>query len=265
MSDVRTGERQVLKSTGEAAVLSGVGDERTIVGRQFATSVNRSGTRVAFRHAGTLKKVDGVLALRQEHPRSRARDRDPEEIGQVPEIGHGELTVELVGDVLKKTGAGGGEDDVVDVEQQISQVVAATKHEEGHVALRGNEAKPVSVVGEALVPRPGRLLQAIKRLVEQADVLGPSGVDEARWLLAVDHLVKIAMQEGVLNVKLMNRPSARDGDAEDDTDRGRFNNQTESLVVVDPGLLREPANHPPSLVPSQITIGAEFMLEDPLA
>ena len=32
-------------------------------------------------------------------------------------------------------------------------------------------------------------------------------VDEARWLLTVDHLVKIAMEEGILDVQLMNRPS----------------------------------------------------------
>jgi hypothetical protein len=51
------------------------------------------------------------------------------------------------------------------------------------------------------------LLQAVERLVEQADVLGLSRIDEARWLLAVDHLVKIAMQESVLNAELLNRPS----------------------------------------------------------
>jgi hypothetical protein len=115
--------------------------------------------------------------------------------------------MKLIGDVLKKASARGGEDDVLDVEQQVGQVVTTTNNEEGHVALRSNEAKPMSIVRKLLVPRPGALLQAVERLVEQADVLGLSRIDEARWLLTVDRLVKIAVQESVLNVELMNRPS----------------------------------------------------------
>jgi hypothetical protein len=65
----------------------------------------------------------------------------------------------------------------------------------------------MSIVRKSLVPSPELLLPAVDRLVEQADVLGPSRVNEARWMLAVDHLVNIVMQESVLNVKLMNRPS----------------------------------------------------------
>jgi hypothetical protein len=109
--------------------------------------------------------------------------------------------------VLEKTGAGGGEDDVIDVEQQVGQVIPTTKNEEGHVALGSNETKSMSIVSKSLVPHPRRLLQAVERLVEQADMLGPSRIVEARGLLAIDHLIKISMQEGVLYVELMNWPS----------------------------------------------------------
>jgi hypothetical protein len=142
---------------------------------------------------------------------------------------------------------------------------AAMKNEEGHVALGSNKAKAMSIVSKPLVPRPRCLLQAIERLVEQTNMLGSSRVDEARGLLAVDHLIKIAMQESVLDVELMNRPSTGDGNAEDDMNRGRFDDRAESLVIVNAGLLREPANHPPCLVSSKTTIGAKLMLVDPFA
>jgi hypothetical protein len=41
--------------------------------------------------------------------------------------------------------------------------------------------------------------------------------------------------------------------------------RTESLIVVDTGLLRETANHPARLVTSKRAIGVVLMAEDPLA
>ena len=85
-------------------------------------------------------------------------DRDPEEVSQVPEIGHGELAVELVGDVLEKPGAGGGEDDVVDVEKQVGHLGTVPKHEQRHVALGSHEPKAMSMMSEPLVPCAGACL-----------------------------------------------------------------------------------------------------------
>jgi hypothetical protein len=55
-----------------------------------------------------------------------------------------------------------------------------------------------------------------------------------------------------------------DGDAEDDADRGRFDNRTEGLVEVNARLLRKAADYPPSLVPSKAAIGVKLVLENPL-
>jgi hypothetical protein len=63
VSDVGTRQCQVLKSSCKAPVLGGVGNKRTIIGRQFATGANGRDTRVAIHHSSTLKKVDGVLSL----------------------------------------------------------------------------------------------------------------------------------------------------------------------------------------------------------
>jgi hypothetical protein len=54
MSYVRASEGQVLKSTNIPPVLHGVGEERTLRGRQLAAHINGSGTRVALDHASTL-------------------------------------------------------------------------------------------------------------------------------------------------------------------------------------------------------------------
>jgi hypothetical protein len=96
-------------------------------------------------------------------------------------------------------------------------------------------------------------------------MLRTSGVDEARRLLAVDHLIKIAMKKGVLDVQLMNRPSTRGGDAEDDTDHGGLDDGAESLIEINSRLLGETANNLASLVASETTIGSKFMLEDPFS
>jgi hypothetical protein len=171
--------------------------------------------------------------------------------------------VKKSGDVLKKTGARGGEDDVVHVNKKVGELVTPAKDEQGGVRERLDEPEPMRVVGEALVPRPGSLLQAVERLVKPADMVGASRVDEARWLLTVNLLVKSAMEKGILDIKLMNQPSTRSRNAEDDADSGGLNDRTKSLVEVNPGLLREAPYDPACLVASKPAVRGELMLEDP--
>jgi hypothetical protein len=119
----------------------------------------------------------------------------------------------------------------------------------------------VGVVSEPLVPCARGLLEAVERLVKPTDVVRMSRVDEARGLNAVDLLVKIAMEEGILDVQLVHRPRARGGNAEDDPDSGWLDDGTESLIKVDAGLLRESTNNPSCLVASETTIRAKLVFE----
>jgi hypothetical protein len=66
IGDLRTGEGEILERTGEAPVLSRIGDGGTLLGGELGASINRVGGWVAFRHAGSLQKIDGVLSLGQE-------------------------------------------------------------------------------------------------------------------------------------------------------------------------------------------------------
>jgi hypothetical protein len=94
-------------------------------------------------------------------------------------------------------------------------------------------------------------------------MLRASGVDKARRLLAVDDLVKSAMEEGILDVELVDRPGTGDGDAEDDANRGLSDHEAESLIEINPGLLREPANNPASLVTCKAAVRSKLVLEEP--
>ena len=55
--------------------------------------------------------------------------------------------------------------------------------------------------------------------------------------MAVDSLLEVAVEEGILHVQLMDGLGTRGGDAEDGADRRRFDNRAECLVVVNAGLL----------------------------
>ena len=100
--------------------------------------------------------------------------------------------------------------------------------------------------------------------MKAAHIVGATGINKTRRLLAIDLLVKIAVEEGILDIKLVDRPRTGDRNGEDDADGGRFDNRAERLVEVDARLLGVATDHPPSLIPSQPSIRMEFMLEDPL-
>ena len=92
-----------------------------------------------------------------------------------------------------------------------------------------------------------------------------SWIHKAGWLLAVNRLVKGAVEESILDVKLMNRPGAGSGDGENSTDGRRLDHWTEGLVIVDAVLLGEAANYPARFIASQSAVGVELVLEDPFA
>jgi hypothetical protein len=75
----------------------------------------------------------------------------------------------------------------------------------------------------------------------------------------------MAMKKSILDVELMDWPGTRDSEAEDDPYRCRFDNRTESLVVVDAMLLREPVDNPPSLMASKGAVRVVLVPENPFA
>jgi hypothetical protein len=109
------------------------------------------------------------------------------------------------------------------------------------------------------------LLQAIEGFVQTTYVLRPAGVDESGRLLAIDNLVESAIEKGILDVKLTDRPGAGDGDVEDKPNGGGLDDGAESLVVVDARTLGEATKNLACLAPGQGAIGVELVTKDPLA
>jgi hypothetical protein len=73
------------------------------------------------------------------------------------------------------------------------------------------------------------------------------------------------LKKSILDVKLMNRPIPGVSYSEDCADSGRFDNGTESFIVVNTGALSEAAKNPTSLVSIQRAISMKFMFEDPFS
>lgn len=109
------------------------------------------------------------------------------------------------------------------------------------------------------------MLQSIQGLLQTADVVWGTRVDESWRLLTVNGLLEVAVKKCVLHVQLVNRPGARRGNAEYRPYGGRFDNRAEGLVVVDALALGETSDNPASLVASEGPIGMELVPEDPLA
>jgi hypothetical protein len=109
------------------------------------------------------------------------------------------------------------------------------------------------------------LLQAIEEFVLTIYMLRPAGVDESGRLLGIDNLVESAIEEGILDVKLMDGLGARDGDVEDKLNGGGLDDGAESLIVVNARMRGEVAENPAHLAPSQGAVGVELVMKDPLA
>ena len=88
-----------------------------------------------------------------------------------------------------------------------------------------SEAHGEEVVAEPQEPRSRRLLESIERFDEQANVVGVFFVDEAGWLMAVDAFSKFTVEECVLDVELVHRPSSNGGEVEQSADRHWFDNR----------------------------------------
>jgi hypothetical protein len=112
---------------------------------------------------------------------------DAKEVMEKPQVLHRKLPLEGDDCALEKIGDGCREHDVVDVEE-VDDVIATTVDEEGRIRLGLDEADGGQVGGEAAIPGPRRLLEAVEGTVQPTDQIRVSDVDEADGLAAVDSL-----------------------------------------------------------------------------
>jgi hypothetical protein len=89
------------------------------------------------------------------------------------------------------------------------------------------------------------------------------GINKTRGLLTIYFLREMAVEKGNFVIELMNMPILRQGEREDDTNGGGFDNRVESLVKIDARLLSESTHNPVSSMTGKRSIGVIFVAEDP--
>ena len=100
--NVRTRQREVLKSTDDGAVEGSVRRRRTLDGGHLSLCVDRRRSRLAVKHARSLQKLVGVLLLVQEEASGPTNNFDAEEVVESPQVLEGELGAEVSCDLLKQ-------------------------------------------------------------------------------------------------------------------------------------------------------------------
>jgi hypothetical protein len=86
-----------------------------------------------------------------------------------------------------------------------------------------------------MVPHLRCLLQDVEGLVEPAHQLRVRRVNKASGLRTEDQLRECAMEEGILDMELVHRPTPSDSQSHHSLDGGRLDDETEGLIVVHPG------------------------------
>jgi hypothetical protein len=195
VGNVKSGEGEVLESPDQVAVSSRVTDRGAHVRGDLGLSVEQRGAGLAVTHANTLKDISSVLAFVQEEVVVLLLHCDIEEVVQGSEVLHDKLSLEGRSGTLEKLRVRGGEDDVVNVEHQVSSVGAAAVDEQRGVRLGLHKAQQDQVGGEAVVPSMRCLLYSVEGPVELTHQLRVSGIYEADVLGAVDRLGESVVEE----------------------------------------------------------------------
>jgi hypothetical protein len=86
---------------------------------------------------------------------------------------------------------------------------------------------------------------------------------EAKRLLTVNCFLKRSMKKSVFDIKLMDWPRGRDGDAKNSVNSAGFDNRGESLIIIDAVLLRVTTTDPSSFVACETSIGIKFVSKNP--
>jgi hypothetical protein len=117
--------------------------------------------------------------------------------------------------------------------------------------------------GKPSVPSARCLLETVEGLVEPTDMSRKSRINKPCGLRTVHCFRQNPMEEGVLHIKLMNRPVPGVSQGEDSANGGRLDDRAECLVIVNTRSLCKSAKDPTGFVSVQGAISMELMLEYP--
>jgi hypothetical protein len=101
-------------------------------------------------------------------------------------------------------------------------------------------------------------------VVQPAYQIQTSGVDEAGGLAAVDILHRSVVEEGILDIELMDRPVPGEGEGENGSNGGKLDDGAEDLIVVHSGALGEAPKDPTGLIAVEGAVRGQLVAKNPL-
>jgi hypothetical protein len=115
ISDVKAGERQVLKGPGEASELRRISNRRPGSGGDLGLHVHGRRDWLAIHHASALKDVEIELALSEEESIDLMLYGDPQKVVKRVEVLHSEFPLKSRYGVLQERCARCGEHNVINI------------------------------------------------------------------------------------------------------------------------------------------------------
>jgi hypothetical protein len=122
-----------------------------------------------------LENILSILMLMKKEPIQSAHYLKAEEVVKWAEVLDGEFSAKTISELSKKSIVAGCQDDVVNIEQQISRIRALAMDKQGGVGACRAKAKLVKKHRHALVPGAWCLLQSVQGAGEQAHAVGMLG------------------------------------------------------------------------------------------
>ena len=99
--NVWSGEREVLKSTNNTTVESGISGRLSISGRELRLGLGRSSSRFAIFHASTIQEIKSILSLMKKKSGGITSHINAEEEVQCAQVLQPKLRTEATNDVTK--------------------------------------------------------------------------------------------------------------------------------------------------------------------
>ena len=130
--------------------------------RQLRLSVDRSGAGLAISHPNPLQNVKRVLPLVRKKTRRARLNSDAQEVVELTKILHSKLLLQRGDDALKQLLTGGGEHNIINIEQQVGSLIPTAVDEQRSVSLGLGESQSQQERGELRIPSPRSLLQTIE-------------------------------------------------------------------------------------------------------
>jgi uncharacterized protein YqgV (UPF0045/DUF77 family) len=108
-----------------------------------------------------LDDVQRVGVLAEEQSVRTVLDGDAEEVMKRLEVLHSKLPLQGSDGTAQKLRTGCGQNNIINIKEQIYHVWAATENEERRVRFCFNEPQGSQVCGELAIPGPRSLLQSV--------------------------------------------------------------------------------------------------------